>query len=148
MKNEKAELRRLISDIHKEARGRRPTVEWMDWFNFLPLSYQDEIVEGLLKKAEERREEEQNASEKAAYDFRCSIRYCMRMGAADVDTALRWLTQSEVFYSDQGIEHWVWNEGFLFTKTGKETVMRLIRMAHAQIECPSLSRFMEVENNR
>lgn len=117
---------RLISDIHKEAHGRRPSLEWMDHFNGLGFDPQCETVDSLLTIAKRRNDEEEQAQRKHAYDFRCAIRFCIRIGAGNVNTALRWLTENEVFYGPQCVEQWVWGQGILFTPTGKAAVRRLI----------------------
>jgi len=41
-------------------------------------------------------------------------------------TALRWMTQGETFYHHQCVEHWVWNQGILFTDYGRELVKELM----------------------
>ena len=40
---------KLISDIHKHARGRRPSIEWMEWFNELPFEHHREAVDQLWR---------------------------------------------------------------------------------------------------
>ena len=67
----------------------------------------------------------QKAAEADAASFRKRLRVAIRAGAQDVNTALRWLTDGEVFYSSQCIEHWVWEQGFLYTPTGEATLRRL-----------------------
>ena len=47
------------------------------------------------------------------------------MGAGDEETAIRWLTQDEEFYHSQDVEHWVYNQGILFTDYGRELVKQL-----------------------
>ena len=46
--------------------------------------------------------------------------------AGDCETALRWMTMEETFYSRQCVEHWVFNRGFLFTSHGKAVVEELM----------------------
>lgn len=46
--------------------------------------------------------------------------------AGDRETALRWMTMEETFYSRQCVEHWVFNRGFLFTSHGKAVVEELM----------------------
>ena len=123
---------KLISDIHKHARGRRPSIEWMEWFNELPFEHQCEAVDQLLALGYEREDAETKAENENAASFRRRLRVAIRAGAQDVNTALRWLTDSEVFYSSQCIEHWVWEQGILFTPTGKAAVSRLIETATFQ----------------
>ena len=50
---------KLISDIHKHARGRRPSIEWMEWFNELPFEHQCEAVDQLLALGYEREDARQ-----------------------------------------------------------------------------------------
>ena len=67
----------------------------------------------------------QKGAEADAASFRKRLRVAIRSGAQDVNTALRWLTDGEVFFSSQCIEHWVFEQGFLYTQTGLETLRRL-----------------------
>ena len=46
-------------------------------------------------------------------------------GAGNRITALRWMTSTETFYLEQDVEHWVWNQGILFTDYGRELVKEL-----------------------
>ena len=62
----------------------------------------------------EREDAEAKAENANAASFRKRLRVAIRAGA-DVNTALRWLTDGEVFYSSQCIEHWV-GQGILFTR--------------------------------
>jgi hypothetical protein len=47
------------------------------------------------------------------------------MGASDEETAIRWLTADEEFYHSQDVEHWIYNQGILFTDYGRELVKKL-----------------------
>mgnify|MGYP007058524872 CR=1 FL=1 len=50
---------------------------------------------------------------------------CQDDGANDRKTALSWITGSETFYHSQDVEHFVWEQGILFTQYGKQLVKDL-----------------------
>jgi len=112
-----------ISDAHKDAYGFRPRgYDWdtmtMDELN----QWADELSEEVAREIE--REEARNAE--AVAEFKSLVQSTIEMGAGDEETALRWLTQSEEFYHSQDVEHWVYNQGILFTDYGRELVNRLL----------------------
>jgi len=61
-------------------------------------------------------------------EFKKLITNTIELGAGDEETALRWLTSSETFYSSQDVEHYVWDKGILFTDYGKELVNKLMNI--------------------
>ena len=44
----------LIRDLHKEARGRRPSCDWDEWFAALPLAEKQAVWDGLVAESNER----------------------------------------------------------------------------------------------
>lgn len=69
--------------------------------------------------------EEAFAAEVAIADFEGLVDHYTHDGG-DRETALRWMTMEETFYSRQCVEHWVFNRGFLFTSHGKAVVEELM----------------------
>ena len=57
--------------------------------------------------------------------FKTLIQDTIDLGAGDEETALRWLTENEEFYSGQDVESWVWDKGILFCDYGKNLVKKL-----------------------
>jgi hypothetical protein len=119
----------LIRDLHKEARGRRPSYDWDVWFAALPLAEKQEVWNDLVAESNKRDAEEASAEQWHCREFRDAIRATMRAGAPSVDDALSWLygyhANGVKPYSVQDIEHWVWDNGILFTPLGKAVVQRL-----------------------
>jgi len=114
-----------ISDAHKDAYGFRPRgYDWdamtMDELN----QWADELSEEVAREVE--RDEARKS--KALAEFKSLVQNTIEMGAGDEETALRWLTQSEEFYHSQDVEHWVYNQGILFTDYGRELVNRLLNV--------------------
>lgn len=87
----------IVSDLHKDARGCRPTVHWMvEWDKKSPAQKQatwDSLCCELeVTMAEERAREAAGLRQFERYVERCRI-----MGAADTETAVRWILEGEGF---------------------------------------------------
>jgi hypothetical protein len=61
-------------------------------------------------------------------DFETQVNATMGYGAQDRETALRWITDGEIFNHTQDIESFVYNRGILFTDYGRELVKELIEV--------------------
>ena len=49
-------------------------------------------------------------------------------GARDYFDALRWITGCETFYHIQDVEHFVWEQGILFTDFGKQLIKDIAKV--------------------
>ena len=119
------DLQSFIWDAYKEAYGIRP--RFMD-FESMSMDQLRKEADSCANaaEAEMKREEEQQEADLA--EFKSLIQKTIELGAGDEETALRLLTQSEVFYHGQDVEHWVWNKGILFTDYGSELTKRLAQI--------------------
>jgi len=119
----------LIRDLHKEARGRRPSYDWDVWFAALPTAEKQVVWDDLVVESNQRDADEARAEQRDCREFRDAVRATMRAGAPSADDALSWLYGYHAHgvkpYSVQDIEHWVWDLGILFTPLGKAVVERL-----------------------
>ena len=126
----------LIRDLHKEARGRRPSYDWDVWFAALPAEAKQEVWNDLVAESKQRDAEDAREEQWHCREFRDAIRATMRAGAPSVNDALSWLYGYHAHgvkpYSVQDIEHWVWDLGILFTPLGKAVVQRLDAMTDYQ----------------
>lgn len=115
----------IVSDLHKDAYGFRPSQSWWAmWAAFNPDQMQAEW-DHLIEVMNESIEMERLEKERALAEFKALVQKTIELGAGDEETALRWMTQDETFYHSQDVEHWVWNQGILFTDYGRELVKRL-----------------------
>ena len=117
-----------ISDLHKEVYGYRPRGAFFDdWANCTPAEKQktwDEYCRALeIQMAETKSQEEQDVAK-----FEARVQDVVSLGANDRKTALSWITGSETFYHSQDVEHFVWEQGILFTKYGKQLVEDLLKI--------------------
>ena len=91
----------LIRDLHKEARGRRPSCDWDEWFAALPLAEKQVVWDDLVAESNERDAEEARAEQHSCREFLRAVRAGMRAGAPS---------------------------GILFTPLGKAVIQRLDAM--------------------
>ena len=116
----------LFSDFHKDAYGFRPR-GYHEFWNATPERKQeiwDDVQQDFLQEMVR----EENAKAEALVQFECEVAQTISYGAGDRATALRWMTQNEKFYHQQSVEHWVWNQGILFTDEGRALVKELMNI--------------------
>ena len=118
----------IISDFHKDVYGYRPREAfWADWNNCTPVEKQktwDEYARVLeIQMAETKSQEEKDIAK-----FEDRVQDVIGLGANDRKTALSWITGQETFYHSQDVEHFVWQQGILFTDYGKQLVKDLLKI--------------------
>jgi len=118
----------LISDLHKDALGFRPSSRFFEeWKTYSPAEKQDEW-DYLCRLSEESAAREKEAAAQAVAEFDRWIKTEMHY-ALDEETALRWMTSEERdngwMEHSQDADHWVWKQGFLFTDRGREVAKML-----------------------
>jgi len=119
----------IISDLHKDARGFRPSEYFWEEWTQSPEDSKQFIWDKLCKELEENMKHEKIAEEKAVAEFKERIEQAQVWGARDYWDALRWITGCETFYHMQDVEHFVWEQGILFTDFGKKLVKDIAKVA-------------------
>ena len=112
----------IFSDLHKDAYGFRPRGH--EYYEAAPARKQ-EIWVKVCEDLEVAQDEEARREQEAVAEFKAQITKVIEAGAGNRITALRWMTSTETFYLEQDVEHWVWNQGILFTDYGRELVKEL-----------------------
>lgn len=88
---------RLVSDLHKDARGYRPReLFWEEWNNSSDFDRQA-IWDGLLEESRAEMERERAADAAALVAFQKRIADTIALGARDEVTALKWIFEAEQF---------------------------------------------------
>ena len=127
-----------FSDLHKDVYGFRPRGVLMDdWHDRTPRQ-KNELYNALCDELEEVTRDEKRQADRNVMEFTGEILNTIELGAKDRETALRWMTQDEKFYSEQCISHWVWAHGILFTDYGKQLVKDLtaiIKLEESEFSC-------------
>jgi hypothetical protein len=114
-----------FSDLHKDVYGFRPRGIIMEnWDSMEPAQKQarwDQLCEELA--ANNKFEKEQEV--KAVARFQARVQDVIELGAGSYTNALLWIVGTETFYHIQDVEHFVWEQGILFTNYGKQLVKDL-----------------------
>ena len=118
----------LVSDLHKDAYGHRPSFGWWDSWNNSSDAYKQRVWNGLLLALDDTMERERLQKIVDLAEFEREIAITIAAGAADRVTALRWMTQNALFQHEQDVEHWVWERGILFTDEGRALVKELMEI--------------------
>lgn len=113
----------LISDLYKDARGFRPSQDWLRNFDSLPYAEQEAIWDRLVIEMDESVAEEDCREAAALADFRALIQETIALGATDGATALRWLRDADEARGDD-LSYFLWGHGLnsskLLQELGKE----------------------------
>ncbi len=117
-----------FSDLFKDVNGFRPRGSLMDDWNDRTPRQKQELWNALCDELEENNKREKDEAAKAVDAFENTVQAFITLGAKDRVNALRWMTQNEVFNHSQDVEHFVWNQGILFTEYGKQLVADLINI--------------------
>ena len=116
------EMYSYISDASKEANGCRYRFDHTG-MTFAQLEAECDYWSA---QAQITIDEERTMADQVVEEFKALVQQTIELGAGDEVTALRWLTQDQEFYSGQCVEHWVYNQGVLFTPYGKALVNQLL----------------------
>ena len=104
----------IVSDLHKDARGYRPTVYfWEEWNNSNDFDRQA-IWDGLLRELAAENARQQDAYNRAEIDFHQRVQGTMVAGAEDELTAIRWILEAEQFTNSDlayGSDYVAWHFG-------------------------------------
>jgi hypothetical protein len=115
-----------FSDLWKEVHGFRPSGDLMDEWNARTPRQKQELWNALCDELVENMKIEKLVEQECIDKFEARIADVISLGADDRQTALRWITGTEKFYHSQDVEHFVWEQGILFTDYGKKLIKELL----------------------
>ena len=114
-----------FSDLHKDVYGVRPRGARMDNWNGRTPRQKQELWNILCEQLEENTKAEKAAEVIKVQEFEARIKDVIELGAGNRTNALLWISGTETFYNVQCVEHFVWEQGILFTDYGKQLVKDL-----------------------
>jgi hypothetical protein len=114
-----------FSDLFKDVNGFRPRGSLMDDWNDRTPRQKQELWNALCDELEENSKAEAASAKALVAEFETWINSTIELGAGNRESALRWITSESKFQNSQCVEHFVWNQGILFTDQGKEIVKEL-----------------------
>jgi hypothetical protein len=116
----------IISDLHKDARGYRPSSDWYVMWKDSSDDQKQSIWNDLLVELDDSIAQDKFLEESNVNEFEREIAEIIKVGKdCTRERALRWMTPIEPFEHLQDIEQWVWERGILFTEVGKWAVQEL-----------------------
>jgi len=93
----------IVSDLHKDARGYRPSMSFMETWTESSPDIKQSIWDSLLEELDRRNTEEKEQEELCIKEFHKNISSAMDLGAKDSNQAIRWLVESrEIDTMDKG----------------------------------------------
>lgn len=119
-----------FSDLHKDVYGFRPRGSLMDDWNDRTPRQKQELWNALCDELEENTKAEKAAEVVAIEKFEARVQDVIELGAGNRTNALLWMTSTETFYHIQDVEHFVWEQGILFTDYGKLLVNELAKICN------------------
>lgn len=87
----------IVSDLHKDARGFRPSVAWMHAWETSTDEEKQGIWDALSEELSETLDRERLAEARAYAMLLDRILETMKLGADDQKTALKWIMEAEEF---------------------------------------------------
>jgi hypothetical protein len=114
-----------FSDLHKDVHGFRPSEIFMKNVKRFSNQERDDLWEALCAQLEENTKAEKAQEEVDIAKFEARIQDVIELGAGNRFNALLWIIGTETFYHIQDVEHFVWEQGILFTDYGKQLVKDL-----------------------
>lgn len=109
----------LISDLHKDARGYRPTEAFWNAWNFQDDEGKQVVWDMLIEEMQIRDAEEMELQRKALVELRASLRTIMNLMNCDWKVALRVLADAEDIDLEQDFDYFLWNQGVGFDDRNK-----------------------------
>ncbi len=119
----------IFSDLHKDVHGFRPSAIFMKNVKRFSDQERDDLWESLCVQLEENTKVEVAQAELDAAKFEARILDVIELGAGNRTNALLWIIGTETFYHIQDVEHFVWEQGILFTDYGKQLVKDIAEIA-------------------
>lgn len=87
----------IISDLHKDAFGFRPTEAWWRSWNFQDDNGKQSVWDYLIYEMNRSMEEERKAEARAAFALTQRLEQMYQLGATSEVQALKWIMEAEKF---------------------------------------------------
>ena len=94
----------IVSDLHKDARGYRPTQSWWQMWNALGDEQKQNVWDALLEELDAEMARQRRAEADAMIALHQRIQGVMLVGAKDEVQALKWIMEAEEF-SDYDMQY-------------------------------------------
>jgi len=116
-----------VYEAHKDAYGYRDR----RGYSHLTDEELEQEFDYLCERIKENSKLEAERANRAVEEFKRQVTLVKQAGAPDFDTALRWLYNdgNDNWCHQHDIEHWVYDQGILYTDFGADVLARLQGMS-------------------
>jgi len=111
----------IISDLHKDAYGFRPSADFWAWWNTSTDDVRQETWDSLLDTLDRAVAQERLAQAQAEHDFQCRVASLMHLGARDFETAIRWLHEAHNTLGDDDYLEYQLGVGYGYIRKARES---------------------------
>jgi len=87
----------IVSDLHKDARGFRPSTYWWDQWNMCSDDQKQIMWDSLIVEFNEEMDRERKAQAKALQNLEERIAQARRLGTPTEKYAIKWIIEAEEF---------------------------------------------------
>jgi hypothetical protein len=127
----------IVSDLHKDARGFRPSQSWWEMWNESHPSRKQEIWDALCEELSEAMDSERRAQAAALTEFEAQIKAMKKLGAETTRQAIKWVFHSEKMdrYDLQyGADYVAYHFGMAYNNPYRTVIQECCDQALAVIE--------------
>jgi hypothetical protein len=127
----------IVSDLHKDARGYRPTAGWWDAWNFQDAEGKQAAWNTLVDELETELSRQRHADSMAVIAFHQRVQGLMIVGAKDEVQALKWIIQAEGFDKFDlmyGADYFCFNLGLPYAAKDEFPIQEAIKKVLASLE--------------
>jgi hypothetical protein len=119
----------IVSDLHKDARGYRPDAYFWEEWNQCGDDTRQAMWDSLCVDLEQEIERERAAEAAALEQFEQLIADTIQFGAADAETAIRWILEGEDFTGFDlayGADYVAWHFGMSYSNPYRTQIQTVI----------------------
>ena len=112
----------IISDLHKDARGHRPTHGFMLMWNDLSPAQKEKTWNNLCDEMNLREKQQKRAEIEALSELRINLREVMNTCNCNWKKALVYLADAEgenINHDEQTFDYFLWNQGIGYQDSAK-----------------------------
>ena len=97
----------------------------MEQWHAMNAKQKQTVWNSLCEELEDNMKREKALEQQNVACFESRVEDIIELGAGNRTNALLWMSGTETFYHIQDVEHFVWEQGILFTDYGKQLVKDL-----------------------
>jgi hypothetical protein len=128
---------KIVSDLHKDARGYRPSSYWLEDWHSSCDEIKQTIWDNLIAELNAEMERQRHADSMAIIEFHQRVQGLMVTGAKDEIQALKWIIQGEWFDKFDlmyGADYFCFNLGLPYAAKDEFPIQEAINEVLASLE--------------